>query len=87
MTDWARDNFTPYLGKTFAEIKEAVADTIRNAVAHISPNMDLRIADYAADIRACRDITPVLRYIARELIHDELAGLSGSGPSATAPPA
>jgi hypothetical protein len=87
ITEWARDNFTPYLGMSFAEIRDAVTDTIRNAVAHISPGMDLRIADYAADIRACRDITPVLRYVARELVHDELTGLASSGPSASTPAA
>jgi hypothetical protein len=64
-----------------------VQDTIRNAVAHISPGMDLRIADYAADIRACRDITPVLRYIARDLIQEELAGLSGAHPPVSSPAA
>ena len=87
MTEWSRDNFTPYLGMSFAEIRDAVTDTIRNAVAHISPGMDLRVADYAADVRACRAITPVLRYVARELIHDELAGLAGSGSSADTPAA
>jgi hypothetical protein len=85
MTEWARENFTPYLGKSFVEIMDAVTDTIRNAVAHISPGMELRIADYAADIRACRDVAPILRYVARELIHDELADLEGSGPVATTP--
>jgi hypothetical protein len=49
--------------------------------------MDLRIADYAADIRACRDITPVLRYIARDLIQEELAALSGADPSTSRPAA
>jgi hypothetical protein len=53
----------------------------------ISPGMDLRIADYAADIRACRDITPVLRYIARDLIQEELAALSGADPSTSRPAA
>jgi hypothetical protein len=87
MTDWARDNLTAYLGLSFSEIRDAVTETIRNAVAHISPSMDLRIADYAADIRACRDIAPVLRYVARELVYDELAGLPGSGPSVSTPAA
>jgi hypothetical protein len=87
MTEWSRDNFTPYLGMSFAEIRDAVTDTIRNAVAHISPGMDLRVADYAADVRACRAITPVLRYVARELIHDELAGLADFGSSADTPAA
>jgi hypothetical protein len=72
MTDWARGNFTPYLGKNFGEIKSAVEHTIRDAVAHITPGLDLRIADYSADVRACRAVVPVLRYVARELIRDEL---------------
>jgi hypothetical protein len=87
MTEWARDNFTPYLGMSFGEIRDAVKNTIRDAVAHITPGMDLRIADYAADIRACRTITPVLRYVARELIRGELAGLAGSGLAASTPAA
>ena len=87
VTVWSRDNFMPYLGKSFAEIRDAVTDTIRNAVAHISPNMDLRIADYAADFQACRTITPVLRYMVRDLIHEELASLSGADLSASSPAA
>jgi hypothetical protein len=76
MTEWARGVFAPHLGKTFAEIKDSVSDTIRNAIAHIIPDRDIRVADYHADIRACRNITPILRYIARELIRDELAALA-----------
>ena len=49
--------------------------------------MDLRIADYAANIQACRTITPVLRYMARDLIHEELASLPGADPSASSPAA
>jgi len=87
VTVWSRDNFIPYLGKSFAEIRDEVTDTIRNAVAHIAPNMGLRIADYATDIQACRTITPVLRYVARDLIHQELATLSGADPSVSSPAA
>ncbi len=76
ITDWARDVFTPHLGKTFADIKLSVSDTIRNAIAHLTPGRDIRVADYLDDIQACRGITPVLRYMAREIIVDELAALS-----------
>jgi hypothetical protein len=76
MTVWAREVFAPYLGKTFAEIKESVSNTIRNAVAHLAPGRDIRVADYLDDIRACRDITPILRYMARALIRDELTALT-----------
>jgi hypothetical protein len=87
VTVWSRDNFTPYLGKSFAEVRDLVTGTIRNAVAHIAPNMDLRVADYATDIQACRSIAPVLRYVARDLIQEDLASLSGADPSASSPAA
>jgi hypothetical protein len=35
--------------------------------------LDLRIAGYAADIQACWEVVPVLRYVAREPIRGELA--------------
>jgi hypothetical protein len=80
LTEWEQGVFTPHLGKTFAEIKETVGDTVRNAIAHLTPGRDIRVADYLGDIRACRDITPVLRYIAHVLIEDELAALRMPGP-------
>jgi hypothetical protein len=81
--DWARANFTHYLGRNFDEIRRAVEHTIRDAIAHITPGLDLRIADYASDIWACREVVPVLRYMARELIRNELAWVPGSGSSAS----
>lgn len=78
MTPWARAVFAPHLGKTFTEIKTSVSDTVRNAVAHLTPGRDIHVADYLDDIQACRDITPVLRYVARALIGDELAALLAS---------
>ena len=71
--------FTPYLGKTFAEIKESVHETIRNAVVHLTPGRDLRVADYLSDIQACRQITPILRYIAWASIFEQLASLATAG--------
>jgi hypothetical protein len=43
----------PYLGKDFDEIRRTVEQTIRDAIAHITPGLNLRIADYAADIWTC----------------------------------
>lgn len=79
-TEWARAVFTPYLGKTFDEIKSSVTNTIRNAVAHLTPGRDVRVADYLDDIHACREVTPVLRYMARELIRAELAAIASASP-------
>jgi hypothetical protein len=36
VTAWSRDNFMPYLGNSFAEIRDAVTDTSRNARLHTS---------------------------------------------------
>jgi hypothetical protein len=69
--------------ETFAEVKGAVQHTIRDAMAHITPGMDLCVADYAADIWACREAVPILRYVARHLIRDELDALPGSGGTAS----
>jgi hypothetical protein len=74
-TDWGRDLFTPYLGKTFADIDTEVVGTIRNAIAHLTPGssgLNSRVADYLDDIHACQKVTPILRYVARRLIQGEL---------------
>lgn len=69
-----RDAFTPYLGMSFAEVTQQVKKTIRDGAAHLKPGMEeLRIADITEDIRACRAIVPVLRYMARSVIEGELA--------------
>jgi hypothetical protein len=73
VTEWQRVVFTPYLGKTFAEVRTEVEGTIRNAVAHLTPGGDTLVADQFEDIDACRAVTPVLRYMARDLISEELA--------------
>jgi hypothetical protein len=75
-TQWAQEAFTPFLGKTFTEIKSSVEKTVRNAVVHLSPGQAVRVADYLQDIEACREITPILRYMARSLIRTELSALS-----------
>ncbi len=76
MTHWVRDAFDPYLGMTFDSVKKSVSDSIRNAIAHITPGEDVRVPDYLSDVQACRDITPVLRYVAREVIRDAMSSSS-----------
>jgi hypothetical protein len=75
-TEWSRDLFTPYLGKAFAEVETGVRDTIRNAIAHLTPGRDLRVADYLDDIHGCQKVIPILRYVARQLIQNELAAVA-----------
>lgn len=76
---WDRDAFTPYLGMSFADVEDHVKTTIRNGVAHLSPGMDLRIADLTEDNRACSAIVPVLRYVARRIITGEFAYADATG--------
>jgi hypothetical protein len=70
---WSRDQFAPYLGKSFQDVKDTLDDVIRNAVAHLTPGRDLRVPDYMQDVEKCREVVPVLRYIARRLIVGEIA--------------
>lgn len=83
--EWERVVFAPYLGKSYAGTREELNDTIRNAVAHLSPGRDIRSGDLFDDIEACRLATPVLRYIARALITDELDRGGGSPNAAHGP--
>lgn len=77
LVDFERDPFVPYLGKTFGEVQGSVVDTVRNAIAHLTPGRPLRVPDYYDDLSACREVVPVLRYIARQLIRVELLALAG----------
>ncbi|WP_194897207.1 methylamine utilization protein MauJ [Catenulispora pinisilvae] len=71
---WNRDAFAPYFGLSFTDVEAKVRTTIRNGAAHLKPGMEnLRIADMTDDVRACRAIVPVLRYVARQIIEGELA--------------
>ena len=54
VTQWQGDVFTPYLGKTFAEVQTTVLGTIRNAVAHLTPGGNSRVADHLEDVEACQ---------------------------------
>jgi hypothetical protein len=84
-TEWSDDVVQPYLGRTFDDILSSARDPIRNAVAHLTPGEDLRIAAHMDDVRACRNVTPALRYIPRSLIADELAALAPGPPVGCAP--
>ena len=79
---WGHDAFMPYLGMTFADVEKNVGKTIRDGAAHIAPGMkEMRIADMAEDIRACRELVPVLRYMARRVIEGEMAHANASATS------
>ena len=72
VADQTRDLFRPFLGQPMKDAFDAMRDTVRNAVAHLTPGRDLRVPDYYDDVEKCRQAVPVLRYIARRLIEEEL---------------
>ncbi|MCL5946549.1 MAG: hypothetical protein M1298_00795 [Chloroflexi bacterium] len=51
---------------------EEFEKTKSNAMAHIDPQQIVLSADKFDDIEACLNILPVLRYIARQMLHREL---------------
>jgi len=76
-----RAPFIPFLGKSFEQIANSVSDTIRNAIAHLSQGKDgVKVADSIEDVRVCRRISPVLRYMAHRVIEDELKLLQAESP-------
>jgi len=69
----------PYLGKKFGAVLKDFEHTKRNAMAHIDPRQQVvLVADKFDDIDACLTILPVLRYIARQMLHNELAHVPGA---------
>jgi predicted ester cyclase len=71
VTNQNRDLFRPFLGKPMKDAFDAMRDTVRNAVVHLTPGQELRVPDYFDDVEKCRQAVPVLRYMARRLIEEE----------------
>jgi hypothetical protein len=77
--EWSAAEFQPYWGKSFGEVKKALNEPIRNAIAHITPGRELRSFDRFKDVDECRRAIPLLKYMARVLIQNEVELLdSGS---------
>ncbi len=67
--------FAPYLGKKFTDVCDGFRETARNAIAHIDPfqTEPSLIADQCADVEKCEAAIPVIKYIAREMVKNEIA--------------
>ena len=70
-----------FAGQAFNDVKAAHKDTIRDAIAHITPpgrgESTVNVADRFVDLQKCRDAIPVLRYIARKALEVEIARVDG----------
>ena len=67
-----QDSFKPYLGKKFTWVLDQMRSLLRNAVAHLDPEGNTLDADKYADIASCEQGLPVLKYISRVMLHNEL---------------
>jgi hypothetical protein len=67
-----RDHFQPYMGKKFGWILDEFRELLRNAVAHLDPTADTLVADNFDDVSKCEGAIPVIKYIAREMLRNEL---------------
>ncbi len=66
------ENFKPYLGKKFTWVLEQMRGLLRNAVAHLDPTGDSLIADKFEDVTKCEQALPVIKYISRVMLSNEL---------------
>lgn len=67
-----RDAFEPYLNKDFSEALNNLREFIRNAIAHLSDFESILDADRFDDVRTCDRAIPVLKYIARKMLENDL---------------
>ena len=81
----ARDLFAPYLGRSFGDALYKMRATIRNAGAHLDPKEDVLNADDYKDLANCRGATPVLHYIAREMLRNEFPSMPAPARSTRLP--
>jgi hypothetical protein len=72
-----KEFFAPYLGRKFTWIlNERLGKIVRNAVAHLDPTSNDLVVDKFEDVAKCDNAIPVIKYIAREMLRNELAANS-----------
>lgn len=68
--------FGIHLGKEFKDIQEHYRDLIRNAIAHLSQLDSVLDADNYDDISTCEKAVPVLKFMARQMLLNDLEALA-----------
>lgn len=74
--DLAVGEFDIHLGKEFKDIQEHYRDLVRNAIAHLSQLDSVLDADNYKDISTCEKAVPVLKYMARQMLQNDLESLA-----------
>jgi hypothetical protein len=67
-----RSSFDPYYGKKFTKVIDEMRGMLRNAVAHLDPAGDSLVADDYDDVGKAAQAIPVLAYIARQMLRNEV---------------
>ncbi len=65
--------FQDYLNWTFDDVRDSMEDTLRNAVAHLVPDVLLLNPDEPDDVSHCERALPVIKYIARKTLANQVA--------------
>ena len=71
-TFFTEEAFRPYLGRKFSWAIEQFRGLMRNAIAHLNPEDDVLDIDRFDDVMLCQNAVPVLQYMTRRMLNDEL---------------
>ncbi len=74
--DFTVGEFNIHLGKEFKDIHEHYRDLVRNAIAHLSQLDSILDADNYEDISTCEKAVPVLKFMARQMLQNDLEALA-----------
>lgn len=69
---YLRESFRPYFGQKFNRVLEQFRNLLRNAVAHLDSTGDTLVADDFEDVAQCERAVPVIRYLSRVMLSNEL---------------
>lgn len=67
-----REFFQPYLDQKFTRVLDQFRNLLRNAVAHLDPMGDSLVIDDFEDVAQCERAVPIIKYISRMMLHNEL---------------
>jgi hypothetical protein len=68
-----RGQFQRFLGKKFNSVIDSYRELMRNTIAHLDPLSDSLSADKFEDVSKCMNAIPVIKYLAREMLKNEIA--------------
>jgi hypothetical protein len=67
-----QQEFSRLLGKDSQSVYHSYEMTMRDAIAHLNPKKASLLADNFSDYSRCSKAVPVIRYISRRMLHNEL---------------